>query len=247
MAANSLVEFEKTKCYAISEKEAGCIYKEIFEDGIYDINLPAKPFVIDVGANIGLFSIFIKSQYPSAEILAFEPAPATYNVLSRNVDLHNLKQVAIFEYGLSSQPGQAKLTYFPNLPGNSTIRPHEKQMLYEQAVAKHGQAVADGYFGASQEIPIKLERLSHFLQNRAGLSAIDLLKVDVEGAELEVLRGLSDVHWDMIRNVLVETWEKSGDREEIEKLLTEKGFRVDLPVVPGVSDGFHMIRATKGP
>ncbi|RWA06966.1 hypothetical protein EKO27_g8138, partial [Xylaria grammica] len=89
-----LIQFEKTSCYATSEEEAKFIYKEIFEDGCYDVaGLPEAPFVVDAGANIGMFSLFVKQKFPAAKVLAFEPAPETYSILRRNLELHGLSDV----------------------------------------------------------------------------------------------------------------------------------------------------------
>ncbi|KAI0912705.1 FkbM family methyltransferase [Ustulina deusta] len=221
-----LIEFEKTSCYAMSQDEAKFIYKEIFEDGCYDVsNLSEAPFVIDVGANIGMFSLYLKQKFPSSKILAFEPAPETYNILRRNLELHNISDVEAFPWGLASEESIQQLTYFPNLP-------------------EHGREVAKQGFGGAQQVDVKIERLSNILNSHPEFTRIDFLKIDVEGAELEVLRGLDDAHWSLVHNVALETWDASGVRDEIENLLKSKGFTLKCVEAVWVK-GFFMISGSR--
>jgi hypothetical protein len=62
----------------LNQYETDYVYKEIFEDECYTrhgIRLPDGATVVDIGANIGLFSLFALSRSPNAKIYAFEPAP----------------------------------------------------------------------------------------------------------------------------------------------------------------------------
>lgn len=237
--------------YAINKAEAEFIYKEIFLDHCYDVisEPPATPFIIDAGANIGLFSLYMKHKYPSARILAFEPAPACYDALSRNLSLHGcLPSVKALQCGLSSAPGTLPLTYFPNFPGNSTLFPREKEQLREWIVRRFGREAADELFGGAVLVDVELRRLSDVLreEEEGGDKMIDLLKVDVEGAELQVLEGVDDEHWALVRNVVVETWEPSGIRPRIESLLEGKGFMVTHDQAEWAPDQFSMITARRG-
>ncbi|KAJ8130145.1 hypothetical protein O1611_g3483 [Lasiodiplodia mahajangana] len=99
-------------------------------------------------------------------------------------------------------------------------------------------------FGGAQQVDVKLERLSNILNSHPEFTRIDLLKIDVEGAELEVLRGLDDSHWDLVRNVVLETWDGSGVKAEIESLLTSKGFTLKQEEATWAK-GFYMIIASR--
>lgn len=103
--------------------------------------------------------------------------------------------------------------------------------------------MADHWFGGSYEVGVKLQRLSNFLNKNKGKRVIELLKVDVEGAELDVLKGLDDEHWGLIQNIVLETMEKSGIKADIEELLKAKGFEFTIEEAPWAPEEFYTIKA----
>lgn len=90
-------------CYASGVDEARFIYREIFQDHSYGgPDLPSTPLIVDVGANIGLFSLYMKQRHPRARILAFEPAPENFDALTRNLTLHGTADVVAHPYALGA-------------------------------------------------------------------------------------------------------------------------------------------------
>jgi FkbM family methyltransferase len=189
------------------------------------------PVIIDAGANIGLFTLYMKTKYPAAHILAFEPLPQIFDLYRRNLALHNIppQDISAHCVALGSDPEPSRpLTYFPNAPGNSTFVPGEKELLRKALPAEHYQRMIDRSSAGATQVDVPVERLSRFLDDGyPHLERIDFLKVDVESWELAVLRGVQDRHWKMVRNVAVEVSELSGLRGEIEALLRGKGFKVE--------------------
>ena len=76
-------------------------YEEIFVDEIYKFRPTSeRPFVLDLGANVGVSVLYFKLNYPAARITAFEPDPAIFEYLSRNVASYGLSEVTLLhEYG----------------------------------------------------------------------------------------------------------------------------------------------------
>ncbi|KAK4122132.1 putative non-ribosomal peptide synthetase [Parathielavia appendiculata] len=216
--------------YVGAERDARFIYKEIYQDHCYDIApLPSNPFIVDAGANIGLFTLYFKAKYPGARILAFEPAPLIFDLYRRNLALHSvpLDDIDAHACALGAEPATSKmLTYFPNAPGNSTFVPGEKELLRKALPAEHYQRMIDRSSAGATQVGVPVERLSHFLDGYQDLEQIDFLKVDVESWELDVLLGIDDRHWEMVRNAAIEVSELSGLRQDIEALLRDKGFSV---------------------
>lgn len=216
-------------CYLSGLEEARLVYNEIYEDHCYDVaELSKAPFIVDAGANIGLFSIYMKQKYPLSRIIAFEPAPENFDALGRNLELHQATTgVVTYPCGLGTKAGVAAITYYPTSPANSTFYPEGKELQKRLCTEVLGQEISDKFFGNEIEISVQVNRLSHFLDTYyADVTEIDLLKIDVEGAELDVIGGIDDAHWARVRNIVVEAANTKGEVAKIEGLLQSKGFQV---------------------
>jgi FkbM family methyltransferase len=128
--------------------------------------------VVDVGANIGWYSVILSViSGKSGRVIAFEPVPETRKVLEHNVYLNNVQSsVDVVACGLSSFAGKAKL-FLPEFSGHPAaslrdLHPNE----------------------SSVKISIELSTLDEEIE-RKQIDRVDLIKCDVEGAELLVLTG----------------------------------------------------------
>jgi FkbM family methyltransferase len=223
MSVAKLLEFDDgLKVFASSRMEARFIYDEIFRLGCYDrIRLPEHSLVIDAGANIGLFALFVKLRHPDAEILAFEPAPESARILRQNIDLHGLDGVRVTEIALGSTPHPAApFTYYPAIPGNSTRYPQRKGPAKAVLAGILSPRVAERLY-KGVDITVPVERLSAFLRADR---PVDLLKIDVEGGEADVLRGIDPGHWPLIRQVIIEVDADGTQLATVCELLTTHGF-----------------------
>jgi FkbM family methyltransferase len=216
-----------------SVKEIMWQYNEIFEHGCYDaIQLPEAPFVVDVGANIGLFMLFVKQRSESAEILAFEPMPEPAQALTLNMEDYGWTKIAVHPYALGrADEDDVPFTYYPLLPGNSTRFPEQKalqkKVLYDYEPVDYIDRLHSGY-----EVRVEVRRLSSFLPDDR---VVDLLKVDVEGAELDVLLGIDPAHWPLIAQVVIEVQDLSGRLEDVCDLLIHYGLKPTVmraPLIP---------------
>lgn len=168
-------------------------YREIFEKGIYDFQASGEaPRIIDCGANIGLAVLFWKRRYPKSRILAFEPDPAAFEALVWNCRHWGLSEVECLNKAVWSEEG-------------------EYPFARDGADAGH-LLVGDTVAGATP-ILVSTVRLRDYL-----VAPVDLLKLDIEGAEAEVLEDCSDV-LDGVARVFVEYHSRTDREQNLDVLL----------------------------
>lgn len=231
--------------YTQSPAEAQYMYDEIFTEGCYrEVGLPDHPYVVDVGGNIGMFVLYIKREYPDAEVASFEPMPHSIDLFRRNMALHGVSGVTLHETALGSVPEEAvTFSFYPLLPANSTRYPEIKELPKAQLAEKTDRALAEQIYYAD-EVTVGVRRLADFLP--AG-HVVDLLKVDVEGAEADVLLGIDDEQWPLIQRAVVEVADLDGQLQRVCDILRVQGFAVDARRAPLTEDENHyyMVYATR--
>lgn len=123
--------------YHQSDRQLSMLYKEIFEDEVYfkhGIELSDNPIVMDVGANIGTFSMHVKQKYPEAYVVAFEPIPQIFSGLKKNFEHRNIRG-KVLNYGISDKNEQARFHYYPEMAGMSGRFANQETIL--EAVEKY--------------------------------------------------------------------------------------------------------------
>ncbi|KAJ4247526.1 hypothetical protein NW762_013206 [Fusarium torreyae] len=211
--------------YTTAEIEARFIYKEIFTDHCYDIaDFPENPFFVDAGANIGMFSMYMKRKFPHTKILAFEPAPSNYGILQQNLAYHSLDGVEAHQCALGAEEATEPLTFFHLMPGNSTFVPEEKEEMLKIIEGQFPPEFIHSLYNSREQIDVPVKRLSDFLPASHEMGNIDLLKIDVEAREIDVMRGLDDKHWAKVQNVAVEVFDIGGALASVIDFLKSKDF-----------------------
>ena len=226
-------------CYQPAETQY--LYTDVFEHRTYHrggISYPEAGLVLDVGAHVGLFTWYALEQSPGLRVFAFEPCPPLFEALRKNTE--NYPAVRLFPFGLGDRPGQAELTFYPNLTGMSSFHPDEaeERALLSRILENIGemeQTRGAALLSGSQEyLDERLVTLSYTCERRTlsdvlaetGTETVDLLKIDVQKSELEVLAGVSAADWPKIRQVAVELHDRDGRLDEIRSLLEGRGYRV---------------------
>jgi FkbM family methyltransferase len=124
--------------------------------------------VIDIGANMGWYSINIAKKYPDSKIYAFEPIPKTYHYLAENISLNNIQNIEACPFGLSNEKNDLTFYFYPEGGVNASIANVSEREDVEL-------------------INCHVEKLDDFVDQKK--IKIDFIKCDVEGAELFAFKG----------------------------------------------------------
>jgi FkbM family methyltransferase len=166
--------------------------------------------ILDCGANIGLATLFFKHLYPKSRITSFEADPTTASTLQKNIEQNHLQDVSAYNLFLSDTEGDYPFYVAANVAGSLRMSADPSR------ISKH------------REIIVKAGKLSHYIEG-----PVDLLKMDVEGAELDVMTDLkSSGKLSLVRRMVIEYHHRIGGQASclagFLALLEEEGFEYQI-------------------
>ncbi len=192
--------------------------------------------IIDVGANKGQTADFFLRLYPKSEIHAFEPNEKLFGMLQSKFKRND--SIFIYNHGISNFNGQ--LPFSENiLDETSTFEELNPESEYLRRKAKLlGVSVAEIIIDT---YPVAVTRLSDYIKKKQ--QYFDVVKIDVEGHELQCLQGLFDFDGKLpVRFIQIESHNddmyRTNNQIEIEKLLNTNHFRRVAKISHGFGD-FH--------
>lgn len=144
--------------WILERREDLTVLEEVYLDADYDMPIPAPSVIVDLGANFGASSVYFALRWPEARIISLEPSPELYARLQRNTARY--PNITPLQYAAGAQNG-----VLPFIVSSSSV--------------------GGGFFSAEAgaEVIEVTVRGMQSLMAESGVSQIDLLKFDIEGAE----------------------------------------------------------------
>jgi 31-O-methyltransferase len=210
------------------------LFREIFVDRCYTkpnfYNPAPGDVVVDLGANIGIFAVFLQWIAPGIRVHCFEPGPDTRQRLERNIKSNGLEgAVTIHPYAISDGP---KILHLKPAP----LAAQRSLFASEFTTGEQGE---DGEAVECISLDMAVDRI--------GADRIQLLKIDIEGAEIELVDGTSQATWDRIDRVTGEYHDRirPGCRDRVFEVLKARGFaKITQPIISPL-EGMGSFNATR--
>jgi FkbM family methyltransferase len=157
------------------------LVKKIIKRGMY---------LVDVGANIGYYTtLFSRLTGDKGKVISFEPSPLSFSILDKNARMNCLKNVVIVQKALSNLTGIEKLYLSKTNPGDNRL----------------SSSIVEETDKDRDIIEVEVVRLDDFYKE----DRIDLLKIDVQGAEMKVIEGgLKTIENNPDMQIIIEFWPK---------------------------------------
>ena len=240
----------------ISRRDARLIYEDIFVHDCYrkgGVAIRPGDVIVDVGANIGLFEVFIDEVAKGSTVYAIEPAIQPYLALCHNgAKLKGTNVSAICgAAGAVGRNDLRQMSYYPRMPSASSLEPidlvatrsRDHRYVRDQMPLGLGYIAPEWLVEAIRRWHLREHRidcvafsLPLFLTGR-GIRRVDLLKIDAEGSEWAIVDSMGDEDWEKVRQVIVEVHGGARDAHKMLGVLAARGFRATRlpnPAIPSL-------------
>ena len=188
------------------------LFKEIILDDCYLRGLPEfeseNITILDIGANIGLFSLFMISRFPAARVYAYEPMPPNFDYLTENVERNRATGITLENKAVHKVIGKQTLHYHLKRP-----YPTAASLVLSES--------------ATKSIEVDCVTLAEIIESR-GLEKLDLLKLDCEGSEFGIIYDTPAFYFDRISRMTLEYHENGDTRNngaDLEEYVRSLGYQ----------------------
>jgi FkbM family methyltransferase len=189
-------------------------YIEIFRNQTHmlipDFQPENNSLILDIGANEGFYSLYMKYHNRDIHLVSVEPVPDIFEILTRNIQANGFNEIQALNVALSDRTGTGVLETYPHV---SSISSHDIMQLKRPWTRP----------GRIRKISVRQTTLPALFSS-LGLEVVDLLKLDVEGSELKTLKSGESV-LKRIKKLVVE-WHTSELREDCKRFLQARNFKL---------------------
>lgn len=235
------------RVFCLHPREAEILYYQVREYLKNDISLKDNSIIFDIGANIGLFSLWMNELCNfQADIYAFEPIPDVFSALQENARKYNYDKIRPYRVGLGRHCQKAVFSYYPNATAISTMFPDKtrEKISFRKTIEKNidllpfplnkikflpfnmvdfiFNKITDFVF-IEKKIECQIKTISQVIEEQS-IERIDLIKIDVEKAELDVLEGIQLQDWSKIGQLVAEVHNVNNRVRYIKYMLQNRGF-----------------------
>jgi len=189
-------------------------YLEIFKEKVHmkkaGFSGKGNKVVIDVGGNEGYYVLKMKENNPNLKIITLEPVPSTFKLLKKNIESNKLKNVILINKALTKKKGKLIFEIIPEVSAvcATNIKMQKRPWLDTKRIKK---------------IIVKSTTLID-LCKKLKIDKIDILKLDVEGSELEILKNSKPI-LNNIKKIVIE-WHSEKLKRDCIKFLKKNGFKL---------------------
>ncbi len=184
---------------------------------IDSFNNAKKIIFWDIGANIGLYSIYAALKHKNIEIISFEPSTNNLRILSRNISINNLEEkIKINQFPLSDKTNE-----FASMNESEFIEG------WSMGTFAYQNDFEGKHFTPKQKYKILGTSINYLLDSKI-LNIPDHIKIDVDGIEHMILKG-ADKHLDNmnIKSILIELNENFKDQfDSVLAIMSDKKFKI---------------------
>lgn len=195
------------------------VIREIWCENVYetfDGDLSDTKIVLDLGANIGAYSIYMHSLNPDVKVYAFEPEPENLKLLYRNIELNNLQDnIEVIEKGVAGIDMRA---FIDSNGGDSRV----------------------SISTSPDHTDIELISLPTWWEQQGkDFEFIDVLKIDVEGYEAHIIKGCNKALLNLCRYIVIEV-DQTISEQEFGGMITQLAETHQLKIVGGAEKGGYI-------
>ncbi len=254
---------------ALTRRSAIDLYADIFTDRMYGRHIEISPHdvIFDAGANIGMFPLWLDSLGMPLRVFCFEPMSETSECLRVNTESLRHVAASCYTIGLGAEPAWGNFLFYPRAPECSTLHPELMEALAPAArrwIKRQECTLAAPLRwlaccltdGMREWIAERIRR--HHLKPVAtmvplitvsqalyscGQGRLDLLKIDTEGSEEAIMRGIAQDDWKRIRQLVIEC-HAADMANRLSAMLHARGYKITMDANPQLPE-LPMIYASR--